>query len=286
MVFPINHIRAMIDNAIAIYCFFDDFLKKINHKEDKQRKMNDAEIMLIGFIASKWFSGHYEKALTFVKDSGLCKFVLGKSRFNRRLHSIEDLMHQIFISVGDRFKEFNTSMEYVMDSFPVSVCHNIRIAGNNLIPYDKEYHGKCVSKREYFYGFKIQVIATINGCPVEFAIVPGSWNDSRGVKALPMNLPEGSRNISDSGYTDYQAEDLILECEKIWMDVVRKSNSKRKEPAYRTFYKNVMRKVIENTFSQITAWFPKHIHATSIKGFILKLKLFIWSFTLNKALNY
>ncbi len=46
-----------------------------------------------------------------------------------------------------------------------------------------------------------------------------------------------------------------------------------------------MRKVIENTFSQITRWFPKRIHATSINGFLLKLKLFIWSFTFDKALS-
>ena len=157
-------------------------------------------------------------------------------------HSVQDLMHQIFLSIGDVLKEINTNMEYVMDSFPVNLCHNIRIAGNHLLPYDKEYHGKCVSKREYFYGFKIQVIATIQGCPVEFAIVPESWSDCRGMKALPMNLPDGSRNISDSGYTDYVVEDLMMECENIWMDVVRKSNSKRKEPAYRTFYKNVMEK--------------------------------------------
>ena len=102
-----------------------------------------------------------------------------------------------------------------------------------------------------------------------------------------MNLTERSRNISDSGYTDYVAEDLMKECENVWMDVVRKSNSKRKEPAYRTYYKNVMRKVIENIFSQITAWFHKRIHATSIiiEGFLLKLKLFIWSFTFHKALS-
>jgi hypothetical protein len=275
----------MIDNAIAIYCFFDDFLKKINHKEDCQRQMNDAEIMLIAFIAMKNFSGHYEKALQYMKESGLCSFVLGKSRFNRRLHAIQDMMHFIFLTVGDTLKDFNTSMEYAMDSFPVNLCHNIRIKNNHLLPYNKEYHGKCVSKREYFYGFKIQVIATIQGCPVEFAIVPGSWSDCRGMKALPMNLPNGSRNISDSGYTDYVAEDLIKECENVWLDVVRKSNSKRKEPSYRTFYKNVMRKVIENTFSQITAWFPKRIHATSINGFLLKLKLFLWSFTFYKALT-
>lgn len=275
----------MIDNAIAIYCFFYDFLKKIEHKEDKQRKMNDAEIMLIAFIATTSFSGHYEKALQYAKESGLCSFVLGKSRFNRRLHAIQELMHQIFLSVGDVFKQFNTSMEYTMDSFPVKLCHNIRISRNHLLPYNKEYHGKCVSKREYFYGFKIQVIATIQGYPVEFAIVPGSWSDSRGMKALPINLPEGSRNISDSGYTDYAMEDLMMECENVWHDVIRKSNSKRKEPAYRTFYKNVMRKIIENTFSQITAWIPKRIHATSINGFLLKIKLFIWGFAFIKALT-
>jgi len=275
----------MIDNAIAIYCFFDDFLKKINHKEDCQRQMNDAEIMLIAFIAMKSFCGHYEKALQYVKESGLCTFVLSKSRFNRRLHGIEDIMHFIFLAVGDTLKDFNTSMEYAMDSFPVNLCHNIRIKNNHLLPYNKEYHGKCVSKREYFYGFKIQVITTIQGCPVEFAIVPGSWSDSRGMKALPINLPDGSRNISDSGYTDYIAEDLMMECENVWMDVVRKSNSKRKESPYRTYYKNVMRKVIENTFSQITAWFPKRIHATSINGFLLKLKLFLWSYTFHKALT-
>ena len=169
--------------------FFMIFLKKIEHKEDKQRKMYDAEIMLIGFIATKSFGGHYDKALQDAKESGLCKFVLEKSRFNRRLHAVQDLMRQIFLSIGDVLKEFYTNMEYVMDRFPVNLCHNIRIAGNHLLPYDKEYHGKCVSKREYFYGFKIQVIATIQGCPVEFAIVPESWSDCRGMKALPMNLP-------------------------------------------------------------------------------------------------
>jgi len=275
----------MIDNAVAIYCFFDDFLKKIGHIEDKQRKMSDSEVMLIGFLSMTYFCGHYERALTYAKESGLFKYVLEKSRFNRRLMAVEELMEQIFLSTGALLKQFNTSMEYVMDSFSISVCHNIRIANNHLLPYDKQYRGKCVSKREYFYGFKIQVIATIDGYPVEFAIVPGSWHDSRGMKALTMNIPEGSRNICDSAYVDYEFEDLMMECENIWLDTVRKATSKRKEPFYRTFYKNFKRKIIEVTFSQITAQMPKRIHATSIRGFLLKIKLFLWNFTFNKSLK-
>jgi Fe-S cluster biogenesis protein NfuA len=36
MVLLTNHIRAMIDNAVAMYCFLDDYLKVIKHREDKQ----------------------------------------------------------------------------------------------------------------------------------------------------------------------------------------------------------------------------------------------------------
>jgi hypothetical protein len=274
----------MIDNATAIYCFFDDYLKKMNHKEDKQRTMNDAEIILVAYMAVRYFCGNFEKALICVKSTGLCKRVLSKSRFNRRLHAIQELIHQIFTSVGEVLKEFNTTMEYLMDSFPIRVCHNIRIARNSILPSEKQYRGKCVSKREYFYGFKVQVITTIQGVPVEFAIVPGSWSDSRAMHVLSMHLPSGSRNINDCGYTNYEFEDLMQECENIWYDTLRKTNSKRKDTVYREYYKKHRRKLIETVFSKITAWMPKKIHATTIEGFLLKIKLFIWNYTFNAAL--
>lgn len=278
---PTTH-RTMIDNAVAIYCFIDDYFKTVKHTEDKQCKMGDAEVILIGILACLYFGGHYEHALQYISEQNLFSYTLSKSRFNRRIHALEEKMQEIFQSIGTVLKEFNTSMEYVMDSFPVRICHNIRIANNRLLPLHKEYRGKCVSKREYFYGFRVQVIATIDGAPVEFAIVPGSWNDSRGMHALDMNLPEGSRNISDSGYTNYEFEDRMQECEKVWHDTQRRSNAKRTEPAYRKYYKNQIRKIIENVFSQITSRMLKTIHATTIKGFILKVKLFIWSHLFHK----
>lgn len=271
----------MTDNAIAIYCFLDDYLKAINHQEDKQRMMNDAEIMTTALLAALYFGGNHERALCFAREKIFSR-VLKKSRFSRRVHATQELMHSIFLSVGETIKQFNTKMEYVMDSFPVSVCHNIRIFGNRILPLDEQYRGKCVSKCQYFYGFRVQVIATLDGIPVEFAIVPGSWHDSKGMHTLAMHLPEGSRNISDSAYTDYEFEDLLKEAENIWHDTERKSNSKRTEPAYRTFYKNRIRKHIESLFAQITSMIPRKIHATTIKGFLLKLKLFIWSFAFKK----
>jgi hypothetical protein len=44
---------------------------------------------------------------------------------------------------------------------------------------------------------------------VEFVFLPGEANDTRGLKALPLNLPPSSSIYCDAGYTDYQAEDAI-----------------------------------------------------------------------------
>lgn len=272
----------MIDNAVAIYCFLDDYLKAINHKEDEQCRMNDAAVILIGILSCFYFNGHYENTLKYACEQKLFSYVLSTSRFNRRIHALTQTMEDIFKSIGNTLKQFNTSMEYVMDSFPVRVCHNIRIANNRLLPLDEEYRGKCVSKREYFYGFRVQMIATIDGMPVEFAIVPGSWNDSRGMHALDMDLPEGSRNISDSAYTNYEFEDMMEQYQQLHHDTERKSNSKRKDLPYIKYYKNQIRKKIENIFSQITSIMGRKIHATSIEGFLLKIKLFIWSHLFGK----
>jgi hypothetical protein len=34
--------------------------------------------------------------------------------------------------------------------------------------------------RKYFYGFTVQVIATVDGIPVEFAMLPGCYHDIDG----------------------------------------------------------------------------------------------------------
>jgi hypothetical protein len=44
-----------------------------------------------------------------------------------------------------------------------------------------------------------------------------------------------------------------------------------------------MRKRIETAFSRLTAMFPRHIHATSFRGFLLKVSFFVIAFALDKA---
>ncbi len=273
----------MSEKVIAIYCFLDDFLKEVRLGKAPAYKVSDAAVLTTAIVAARFFYGNHWAAIEYMKDhQGLQ--LLDKSSFNRRLHKLENVLEGLFYYLSDLFKGLNLESEYVMDSFPVGVCDNIRISRSRLVK-GEEFRGKIASKRRYFYGFRVQVIATIEGLPVQYLIHPGAFVDVTALQTMDVDLPPNSYLYADSGYTDYQQEDYYAECEQIYLRVQRKKNSTRKDEPYMQFLKKAMRQKIEQTFSMITRLFPKHIHAVTQKGFLLKILLFLLAYSLEQTLK-
>jgi hypothetical protein len=269
------------DKIIGIFCFIDDLLKTSGHFEDSRRKVSDSEIITTAIMSSLHFGGHQDKARQFMKMTGFIPAMLDKSRFNRRLHALSELIYSLFMQIGYYFKHVTCEMSYVLDSFPVAICDNIRISKCKLLK-GKQWRGRQSSMRRYFYGIKVQLLITKDGIPVEFSYVPGSENDALSLKKLPMALPAESEVFGDSAYTNYEIEDQLMECDQIALKVHRKSNAKRKDSASAAFIKEYMRKRVETTISEIKGLFLRKIHAVTFKGWLLKITLFIFAFTLNK----
>jgi hypothetical protein len=269
------------DKIIAIYCFVDDFLKGIGHYEPANRKLSDSELITTTIVSALYFGGHWDNARGFMKISKLAPNMLDKSRFCRRLHQLEPLLCKMFFEIGQYLKMIAGASDYVIDSFPVAVCDNMRISRSKLIK-GKQWRGRHSSMRRYFYGVKVQVLTTANGIPVEFCFVPGNENDVQALKKLPMTVAPESSIFADSAYTDYGIEDDIMDADAIKMMVHRKSNSKRPDEPHIIYLKNYMRKKIETTFSEVKALFLRKIHAVTFKGFLIKVLLFVMATTLNK----
>lgn len=273
----------MADKTIAIYCFFDDLFKVMGPKVDAHCKLNDAEIATIAVIAALSFYGNQAAACGYMKRHYKMNMI-DKSGFNRRLSRLQPKLIAIFRALGASLKDLNTSTRYMIDSFPVAVCRNCRIPVCKLLS-GKAYHGYNEAKKEYFYGFKVQLITTAAKQPVDYYITAGSFHDSTALQAMQVDLPAGSELYGDSGYTDYEQEDLYAECDQIYLKIHRKKNSLRPDPAWDVFLKKTFRKPVENVFSQITNLFPRNIHAVTAEGFLLKLFLFLLAFTINGCLE-
>lgn len=272
------------DKIIGIYCIIDDILKGIGHREDERRRVSDSEIITTAVVSALYFGGHLDNARGFMKMTKLVPQMLDKSRFNRRLHLVGDLVFSMFWQLGHDLKSMAGASEYVIDSFPVAVCDNIRISRCKLLK-GKQWRGKQSSMRRYFYGVKVQVMINAQGIPVEFGFVPGCESDVQALKKLPLAVAPESKIYGDSAYTDYQAEDDMKEAEMIDLMICRKSNSKRPDEPWIRFIKEYMRKGIETAFSQIKALFLRKIHAVTFKGFLIKLVMFILAFTLDQLTN-
>jgi len=210
--------------------------------------------------------------------------MLDKSRFNRRLHKIGKLLYELFEIVSSYYKDLCCELHYIIDSFPVAVCNNMRIA-NCKILNDKRWRGYTASMRNYFYGVKVQLLTTKDGIPIAFHFTPGKTGDAKALGKMIDKLPVEASLYGDSAYTDYRLEDIALERKCIFLKIQRKSNAKRIDTLEQKYEKLKMRKRVETAISDIKKMFPRTIHAVTLEGFLIKLTLFVFGLQLNKSIN-
>ena len=275
----------MREQTVAMYCLLDDIICFTRPADTSpatgSRRLSDAQVLTTALVATRFFGGNLVVAKHYMEQHwGQNR--LDKSGFIRRLHALTDTLHALFALVGDWLKHRHSEARYVLDSFPVAVCHNTRIPRCKLLT-GKAYHGRCASKRSWFYGLKVQVVATSDGVPVEFHSHAGGESEQAGRRGLALDLPEGSVLYTDAGYTDYVAEDLFNEASGSQQQTARRKDSKRPHHPAQRFLIQYFRKGIETCFSQLTARFPKQIHAVTAAGFALKIALFIFAHVLDQV---
>jgi hypothetical protein len=273
----------MDDTIIATYYLCDEFLKAIGHRDDPQVRLSTAEVMSVALVAAAFFGGNVEASRSFLDEYGYIEEAISKSRFNRRLHAIYPCLWQtLFDLLAEVFKHNNATRSYVVASFPLAVCDNIRIRRCKLYPpqeHGEASRGYIASKRRYFYGLRVHLVVSGEGEPVESSLAAGSEADIAVFKELGLELPEGSIICADKAYTDYHYEDLLEEV-GLHLKSHRKKRSKRPMPAWEEFLGKPIRQHIETVFSKLTSFFPEKIHAVTPRGFELKIVCFLLAFSI------
>jgi hypothetical protein len=267
------------EKIIILYCFFDDLLQALGHWDDPQTQLSTAEVMTIAAVAAEFFTGNQQAALNFLSSHHYIQ-PFSKSRFNRRLHRLPEALWQFALSVlAHLHEQANPEGVYVVDTFPVPVCRNIRIKRCKIYR-DPAFRGYCASKKEYFFGLKVSLIVTEAGKPVELLLAPGATADITALRSMDLNLPEGSTLFGDRGFLDLAFENALREEAGLRLVVPRRSNMKEQLEGWLAFICNVRRKRVETTFSQVTERLARSIHAVTARGFELKIMLTVLAFSL------
>lgn len=271
----------MVHSIIAIYCLCDEFCQAFGMKDNPQVRMSSAEVMTTALVAAYFFSGNLERSRTFLKEHGYIPTMLSKSQLIRRLHAIAvSQWLSLFQVLAQIHQQTNPDQEYIIDSFPVPVCDNIRIRRCRLYR-EEHYRGYIASKRRYFFGLRVHLLTTASGKPIEFVLAAGAAQDGPILKGFHLDLPAGAVIYADKLHNDYAFEDFLNEVAGIHLKPLRKKNSHRTVAPWVRFWCQRTRKRIETSFSQVTGLFAKTIHAVTARGFELKLICFLLAFSIH-----
>ncbi|RZK12181.1 MAG: IS982 family transposase, partial [Hymenobacter sp.] len=139
----------MREQTVAMYCFLDDLLTLTRpagtRPADPRRRLSDAQVLTTALVAARFFGGNLVFGQRYMEQHwGQNK--LDKSGFTRQLHALTDTLLALFATCGHVRKQLNTEARYILDSFPVAVCHNTRMPHCKLLT-GKAYHGRCARKR-------------------------------------------------------------------------------------------------------------------------------------------
>lgn len=266
----------MEHKIIATYCLIDEMLKGLQVKNDVRAKITNAEILTMAYLAVSDFNGNYRKAHLYLNPSKLF-FPIDYSRFIRRINELHTVIETVFGYLSTLFSTLHPSQIYAIDSFPVELCQLQRESQCQLMR-QSALKGYNASKKRYFYGFKVHMIATTHKEPVSCFISFGNVSDVTVAYKLIPKLPLGSTGIGDKGYVSEKLEHFAHNA-GIHFSPLYRNNQNKNDTDYWT--KRKLRKSIETAFSMITAKFGKVIKATSINGFLTKLKLFIAAYSID-----
>lgn len=223
------------DFILLVYTVIDDLYQRSVPVCVSQRrnvhtaKMSDSEIITLS-ICGELIGIDSEKAwYSFVKHNyrHLFPHLCCRMRFNRTRRALLQVTELLRQKLAQSFP-IPDSRYFVIDSFPLPVCKFGHARYCRSFREDGANYGKCPSKKETYFGFKVHALITIEGYVTAFEITPASVDDREGLR----DLAENHLRVTIFGDKGYTGENLLQDMREkgICLMSLKPSNHKNNWP--------------------------------------------------------
>lgn len=258
----------MDDNfIIATYSAIADTMQQLGHQSHGLAKVSDPEVLTVAVVAAKYFHNHQERALCVLVRSGYIA-ALSVSRYNRRLHALADWLEGALVLLAELFSR---GAVFIIDSLPLPVCKRVRARRCKKVR-GKAFCGYCAAKKEKFFGWRLHLICTPEGIPVNFALLEASHHDLTPIHELCYVLPEGASVYADKAYNSSDDEATLLTETGVKLVPTRRKNMKEQNTLSEFFALQRYRHRIETVNSQLECMGLQHLSARTNEGFFIKIR--------------
>lgn len=279
------------DFILLVYTIIDDLYHQFVPSSVSQRrnvdtaKMSDSEIITLSICGELTGIDSENAWYSFVKRNYRHLFprLCSRTRFNRTRRALLQVTELLRQKLTHSFP-IPTSRYFVIDSFPLPVCKFGRARYCRSFRVDGANYGKCPSKKETYFGFKVHALITIEGYITAFEITPASVDDREGLRDFAENHL-CLTVLGDKGYTGEQLWEDMQE-KGICLMSLKPSNHKNNWPKEVRQVIFRFRRRIETVFSQLSEQLnAEKVLAKSFRGLCTRLQNKILGHNLCMAFN-
>lgn len=279
------------DFILLVFTIIDDLYQQFVPASVSQRrnvntaKMSDSEIITLSICGELVGIDSENAWYSFVKRNYRHLFprLCSRTRFNRTRRALLQVTELLRQKLAQAFP-IPDSRYFVIDSFPLPVCKFGRARYCHSFRADGANYGRCPSKKETYFGFKVHALITLEGYITAFEVTPASVDDREGLRDLAENR-FGLVILGDKGYTGESLYDDM--CRKgICLMSLKPSNYKNNWPREIRQLIFRFRRRVETVFSQLSGQLnAERVLAKSFRGLCTRLQNKVLGHNLCMAFN-
>ena len=258
---------------------------KLENKTDvgRKQKMSDLEVVALSLTA-EFMSIDSENSLFKEIDKQQIPNLIERSQFNKRRRKLFLFLEDVRTKLASRFLEFEDY--FIVDSMPLEICkfsrhRRIKICKNDFETAPSK--GFCASQDNWFYGYKLHGVCSINGIFHSLDITKAEVHDVHFLKNIKKQMSDCVL-LGDKGYLSQSMQLDLFQTVNIKLETPKRANQKDYRPQPYIFRKS--RKRIETLFSQLCDQFRiRNNYANTFEGFKTRILAIITALTLVQYIN-
>lgn len=267
--------KSIKEQLVLLYCTVDDLLKKQVRagewrESNYKPRFTDAEVLVIALMQSYFRTDTLKRTYLLVKanDPTAFKNLPSYKQWLARLHRLSSQTGGMIFQLPLKIEDLDSV--YLIDSYPVRMCEEIRHGRVTLLRDEGAYFGK--SSKGWFFGFKLHVLTTRTGKIIAAVLTNANVDDREGARLLVGYLEEGSLCLADLGYRGAGFQLELFEEE----GVLILTRADIEDPELKKLHSQIRNRV-ETTFGQLWSRFTDRVYSRSWLG--------LWNTLLLKMLD-
>ena len=274
---------------VSLFVLVDDWWESVHppsaRKPGRPPSLSDSEVLTLAILA-QWPRWRSERDFFRFADAHLRGYfpnLLSHGQLNRRIRALEPELKAFQWDLAATLAD-GSEVYHVLDTTLIPAIVRVRACRKGLFTGQATF-GRCVSKTEWVYGFKVALSVSPKGVIMGFGLDEAN-SDER---------PIGEFLVSSDGYDAYLADKGFssVDWEKHWLQkygalvaATPQESARRAGPEQARRWAAGKRQLIEGVIDQLEDIFALQRHsAKTLEGLLTRLAAKVAAYTVGQVLN-